>query len=88
MQPSDLVSLVSGGVGAISVLAFFLQLFIRHKLHADDELAELARHYEAQLAELREDRNYWRSISDRLLVTQERIVPPLIAGSGEGRKPS
>ncbi len=44
MQPGDLNNLISGGAGAIAVLAFFVGLFIRGdivaRIHYDDLIRE------------------------------------------------
>lgn len=82
MSPDNLSNLYSGTAGAVTVLGTILILFIRGiivpKMHVD----ELRKQYEQQLENMSKERDYFRSITDRVLATTERLVPP---SSGTGR---
>lgn len=75
MQPADLVNLVSGGVGAITVLAFVVMAFIRGTIVPKPQYDDLAR-----------DRDYWRSIADRALTAAEKFAPPISTDASGGRR--
>lgn len=66
MDPDAIVAIASGGGGAITVLSFFIVMFIRGWIHADPAYQDL-----------KEDRNYWRSVADRALTANEKFATPV-----------
>lgn len=67
MGPDDIGNLISGTVGAIGVFAFFSGLMIKGYLIP-----------KTQYDDMKEDRNYWRSVADRVLTATEKVVPPIV----------
>jgi peptidoglycan/LPS O-acetylase OafA/YrhL len=76
MNPGDIEKLLSGTVGAVGVLTFFVLAFMRGYIVPGKIYDDLAR-----------DRDYWRSLADRTANTARRLVPPADAESGRGRRP-
>lgn len=72
MSPDDLNSVVSGGLGASGVLAFFVTMFIRGTIHTDSEHKQLREHYEQAVRQT----EYWRTVAFRALAVSEKIVEP------------
>jgi hypothetical protein len=69
MDPASLDKLLSGTVGAVSVLSFIVVAFMRGYI--------VPRVFYDKLAE---ERDYWRSVADRALTAVEKVVPPVAGG--------
>ena len=68
-----LSSLVQGGAGALAALAFIVVALIRGWLVPG-----------MIYQDLKQERDYWRSVADRALTAAEKVVPVLTRVSGGG----
>lgn len=66
MDADALVTLVSGTAGALTTLVFFVVAFIKGWIVPGFIYLEM-----------KLDRDYWRSLADRIVTTTEHLVQPL-----------